>query len=72
MLKNINKILITILLCFSLAVLMTACDSNEADDGEQCASCNTDEDCDEGLVCAEFSDGNKRCARQGENRCPAN
>ena len=29
--------------------------------GDECDKCSSDDDCKEGLVCSEFSDGSKRC-----------
>jgi hypothetical protein len=29
--------------------------------GDECDTCTTDEDCQEGFLCSDFSDGSQRC-----------
>ena len=29
--------------------------------GDECDTCETDEDCQEGFLCSDFSDGSQRC-----------
>jgi hypothetical protein len=46
---------VLILLMAALPVL--ACSS-----GDECDSCDSDDDCQDGLVCARFNDGSMHCA----------
>lgn len=66
--KNKEKILLPFLLGVSLFVLLPGCDTGP-NSGEKCADCNTSSDCHDDLVCAEFSDGKKRCAAEGITEC---
>jgi len=45
-----------LVLILFLALPLAGCSS-----GEECDTCSTDEDCEAGLVCTEFSDGSMRC-----------
>jgi hypothetical protein len=37
--------------------------------GNECDRCETDADCQDGLVCSEFSDGSSRCGTGGATTC---
>ncbi len=37
--------------------------------GNECDRCETDDDCQDGLVCSEFSDGSSRCGTGGATTC---
>ena len=37
--------------------------------GNECDRCETDDDCQDGLVCSEFSDGSTRCGTGGATTC---
>ena len=37
--------------------------------GNECDRCETDDDCQDGLVCSEFSDGSMRCGTGGATTC---
>jgi len=38
--------------------------------GSECDSCSSDDDCKQGFVCSEFSDGSKRCGSgEGVTTC---
>jgi len=39
-------------------------------DGDECDTCSSDEDCEANLVCSTFSDGSRRCGSGvGESSC---
>ena len=37
--------------------------------GNECDRCETAEDCQDGLVCSQFSDGSSRCGTGGGSTC---
>lgn len=38
--------------------------------GDECDRCDSDDDCKDGFVCAEFSDGSRRCGSgEGTTTC---
>ena len=37
--------------------------------GNECDRCETDDDCQDGLVCSDFSDGSTRCGTGGATTC---
>lgn len=37
--------------------------------GSECDSCDNDDDCDSGQFCAEFTDGESRCADDSDTTC---
>ena len=50
----------------SMMFMASAC---EKEDGSKCAKCDSDADCDSGLNCYLFSDGEKRCAESAGDLC---
>lgn len=53
-----------------LVVALCALPLLSCSEGDECDECNTDDECDQGLVCSEFSDGSKRCGSgEGVTSC---
>jgi hypothetical protein len=50
---RLSRSVLGLMLC---ALSLWGCSS-----GDECDKCSSDEDCEQGLVCTEFSDGSKRC-----------
>jgi hypothetical protein len=50
---RLSRSVLALMLC---ALSLWGCSS-----GDECDKCTSDDDCQQGLVCTEFSDGSKRC-----------
>jgi hypothetical protein len=54
---------------FLLAVVLALLPVVSCTRGNECDRCETDDDCQDGLVCSEFSDGSRRCGTGGATTC---
>jgi hypothetical protein len=44
-----------------IAVVLALMPLASCTQGDECDRCETDEDCQEGFLCSDFSDGSRRC-----------
>lgn len=64
------------LLYFSLMLFIPACDLLEnPEPGSECTSCNSDQDCKDGMTCELFRGGSewdRKCAKSSRSCCEGN